>query len=189
MNLIRELTLHVDDEGNYYLKSNPIDEYKELREDSTIINNLYISGRKNILENIGSHEPLEIVLNASITEGAVFGIRLKNEFGEDYLFQYDDWQKQFIGDRTNSGTVPGHYTNSYNKMSRMPYKANNNQLKLRIYWDVSTFEVFVDDGKETFSQLFYPREPFSTLELYSHGEDTEIESLKIYELQSIWIEE
>jgi hypothetical protein len=34
---------------------------------------------------------LEIVLDASITEGAVLGIRLKNELGEDYLFQYDNW--------------------------------------------------------------------------------------------------
>ena len=44
MNLIRELTLHMDNEKNYYLKSNPIDEYKSLRKDSTIINHLSISG-------------------------------------------------------------------------------------------------------------------------------------------------
>lgn len=186
MNLIRELTLHVDD-GRYYLKSNPIDEYKKLRRDSTLIRNLDISGRKDLRENIGSHEPLEIILDASISEGAVFGIRLKNDFGEDYIFQYDNWQKQFTGDRTNAGTVPGHLNNSYNKMSQMPYKVKNNKLKLRIYWDVSTFEVFVDNGKETFSQLFYPREPFSTLELFSFGGDTEIETLQLYDLESIWI--
>jgi len=186
MNLIRELTLHKDEAENYYLKSNPIDEYKKLRRDSTIVNDLNISGRKNIRENMGSHEPLEIILDASITEGAVFGIRLKNEFGEDYLFQYDNWQRQFIGDRTNAGTVPGHLSNSYNKMSRMPYKLKDNQLKLRIYWDVSTFEVFVDGGKEAFSQLFYPREPFSVLEFFSFGGNTTIQSLKVYDLNSIW---
>ena len=186
MNLIRELTLHVDDDGSYFLKSNPIDEYKKLRRDSTIIRNLNISGRKDLRKNIGSHEPLEIVLDASISEGAVFGVRLKNDFGEDYIFQYDNWQKQFTGDRTNAGTVPGHLNNSYNKMSQMPYKVKNNKLKLRIYWDVSTFEVFVDNGKETFSQLFYPREPFSTLELFSFGGDTEIETLQLYDLESIW---
>jgi fructan beta-fructosidase len=187
MNLIRQLSLHVDDTDNYYLKSNPIYEYKKLRRDSTIINDLNISGRKNIRENIGSHEPLEIILDASIAEGAVFGIRLKNEFGEDYLFQYDNWQRQFIGDRTNAGTVPGHLNNSYNKMARMPYIAKNDKLKLRIYWDVSTFEVFVDDGMEAFSQLLYPREPFSTMELFSFGGSTGIESLKIYDLNSIWM--
>lgn len=186
MNLIRELTLHVDDDGSYYVKSNPIHEYKKLRVDSTNISKLNISDRNNILENIGAHEPLEIVLEAQITDGSVFGIRLKNDFGEDYLFQYDDWHKQFMGDRTNAGTVPGHYTGSYNKISKMPYKARNNYLKLRIYWDVSTFEVFIDDGLETFSQLFYPREPFSKLELYSLGGNTQIESLQIFNLKSIW---
>lgn len=189
MNLIRELTLHVDEMGDYYLKSNPIDEYKKLRVDSTILNDLNIFGRKNILENIGSHEPLEIILNTEITEGTIFGIRLKNDFGEDYLFQYDDWQKQFIGDRTNAGTVPGHYTKSYNEMSRMPYEAIENKLKIRVYWDVSTFEVFIDGGKESFSQLFYPREPFSTMELYAFGGHANIESLKIYDLKSIWMSE
>ena len=71
-------------------------------------------------------------------------------------------------------------------MSRMPYKVKNGQLKLRIYWDVSTFEVFVDDGLAAFSQLFYPREPFSMLELYTFNGSTQIKSMKIYDLQSIW---
>jgi sucrose-6-phosphate hydrolase SacC (GH32 family) len=129
---------------------------------------------------------MEIVLAASITEGSTFGIRLKNEFGEDYLFQYDDWQKQFIGDRTKAGTVPGHYTKSYNTMSRMPYRTKNHQLKLRIYWDVSTFEVFIDEGREAFSQLIYPREPFNTVEFYASSGHTRLDYLKIYSLRSIW---
>ena len=186
MNLIRELKLHVDDKGSYYLKSNPIDEYKKLRRDSTIIRDLEISGRKDIRKHIGSHEPLEIILEADVSEGTVFGIRLKNDFGEDYLFQYDDWNKRFNGDRTNAGTLPGHYTNSYNSISIMPYEAKNNKLKLRIYWDVSTFEVFVDEGKEGFSQLFFPREPFSVLELYAFGGLAKVKTLKIYDLKSIW---
>lgn len=186
MNLIRELTLHVDNTGAYYLKSNPIDSYKKLRNDSSTIRNLSISDRKTVRQNIGSHEPLEILLEAGISEGAVFGLRLKNDFGEDYLFQYDDWHGQFIGDRSNSGTVPGHLSGTYNSMARMPYQARDNQLKLRIYWDVSTFEVFVDDGREAFSQLLYPREPFSALEFYSFGGETTIKSLVIYDLNSIW---
>lgn len=59
----------------------------------------------------------------------------------------------------------------------MPYSAKNGKLKLRIYWDVSTFEVFVDGG----------REAFSTLELFSFGGSTGIESLIIYDLESIWL--
>lgn len=186
MNLIRELTVHKNDKGAYFVKSNPISEYKKLRVDSTIAHKLNISGRNTIRDNIGTHEPLEIVLEAQVSDGSIFGVRLKNDFGEDYIFQYDDWHKQFIGDRTNAGTVPGHYTKSYNQISKMPYKAGKNNLKLRIFWDVSTFEVFIDDGLESFSQLFYPREPFSKLELYSFGGTTQVQSLTIYNLKSIW---
>lgn len=186
MNLIRELTLHVDGQGGYFLRSSPIPEYKKLRKDSTVLDDLAISGRKTIRENIGSHDPMEIILESKITEGSVFGIRLKNDFGEDYVFKYDDWQKHFMGDRTKAGTHPRHHTKNYNDLSRMPYMAKNRQLKLHIFWDVSTFEVFVDNGREAFSQLLYPREPFSTIELLSFGGDTRIKSLKMFDLKSIW---
>lgn len=186
MNLIRELSLHVDEKNHYYLCSNPISEYVKLRTDSTVSSDISLSGRKIIRNNIGSHEPLEISMEAAITHGSVFGIRLKNNFGEDYTFDYDDWKKQFTGDRTNAGTVPGHYTGSYNRLSQMPYVVNEGRIKLRIFWDVSTFEVFVDDGRESFSQLFYPREPFNTIELYSQSGETLVRKLSVYQLKSIW---
>lgn len=176
MNLIRELKLHKDEKGTFFLTSNPIEEYKKLRRDSSLQTNLKIKERVNIRKNIGSHEPLEILIDAEIEPGSIFGIRLKNDFGEDYVFKYDDWHKQFTGDRTNAGTVPGHYTKSYNQISKMPYEANLNALNLRIYWDVSTFEVFVDEGKDAFSQLFYPREPFNTLELFTFSGETQVKT-------------
>ncbi len=186
MNLIRELSLHTNVDGTYFLKSLPIRKYRELRRDSIIRKDMKIKGREEVRNDIGSHEPLEIILSVEVSKGAIFGIRLKNDFGEDYLFQYDDWQQQCIGDRTKSGTLPGHLSNSYNRISRMPYRANDGKLTLHIFWDVSTFEVFIDQGREAFSQLIYPREPFSKLEFYSHGGSTFIPSLKIYNLQSIW---
>ncbi len=189
MNLIRELTLHRQGDGTHFLRTMPIDEYKKLRTDSMKMEDFVVAGRKNILENIGSHEPMEIILEATLDEGATFGIRLKNDFGEDYVFHYDNWHEHFMGDRTKAGTVPRHYTKNYNDLSRMPYKLDGQRLKLRIYWDVSTFEVFVDEGKEAFSQLFYPREPFTTLELFAKGGKGTVESLTIYDLKSIWKKE
>ncbi len=186
MNLIRELTLHQDENGKYIIKSIPIDAYRSLRTDSVTTGVLTLSGRNVIRNKIGSHEPLEIILEAELEEGVTFGIRLKNDFGEDYIFKYDDWQKHFIGDRTKAGTHPRHYTKNYNDLSRMPYELKNHKLKLHIFWDVSTFEVFVDEGRKAFSQLLYPREPFTTIELFSTGGNTDLGSVRIYNLTSIW---
>lgn len=186
MNLTRKLTLHVDEDNEYYVRSNPIREYKDLRSDSTFIDDITIFDRYTIKEDIGSHDPIEILLEMNLKDGSIFGIRLKNDFGEDYIFQYDDWHKQFISDRTNTGTVPGHYSGDYNKMARMPYEIKDHQLKLHLFFDVSTFEVFIDGGREAFSGHIYPREPFTTLELFSSGGHAEIKSYKMYELKSIW---
>ena len=186
MNLIRELSLHVDKQGKYYVTSNPIDEYKQLRTDSVLFRSIALLGRKVIKEHVGSHEPLEIELDVTLDKGSLFGIRLKNDFGEDYVFQYDDWHHHFLGDRTNAGTVPGHLGNGYNRISRMPYIAKDSHLKLRIYWDVSTFEVFIDGGREAFSQLLYPRESFSKIELFSFAGTTQVNEMRIYNLESIW---
>lgn len=188
MNLIRELTLHKSEERGYYIKSNPINEYKKLRIDSTLFSKFTLSNRKTIRKNIGSHDPIELIIELKVEKNATFGVRLKNDFGEDYIFKYDDWHQQFIGDRTMAGTHPRHYSKNYNDLSRMPYQASSGKIKLRIYWDVSTFEVFVDDGTEAFSQLIYPREPFNTVELFSSAGNSEINSLVLYDLESIWKE-
>ena len=37
MNLIRELTLHVDEQGAYFIRSRPIPEYEKLRRDSIVV--------------------------------------------------------------------------------------------------------------------------------------------------------
>lgn len=189
MNLIRELTLHKDEAGNYFLKSNPIEEYKKLRTDSVVLKDFSIEGSKDVRKNMGSHEPVEIVLEAKLDEGSTMGIRLKNDFGEDYVFRYDDWHRQFVGDRTKTGAHPRYLNKNYNDFSDMPYKLKDQQLKLHIFWDVSTFEVFVDDGKEAFSQLLYPREPFTTIELFAFNGRAKVNSFKIYDLKSIWSKE
>lgn len=186
MNLIRELSLHRDSQGTLYLRSMPIDEYKKLRMDSLSFEEFALTGRKTIRNNIGSHEPVEILLETTLQQGATFGIRLKNDFGEDYLFHYDDWHNQFIADRSRAGTLPRHINRNYNDLSRMPYSLEEQRLKLRIYWDVSTFEVFVDEGRQAFSQLLYPREPFDQIELFAHGGHVSVDALRIYDLKSIW---
>jgi len=186
MNLTRELTLHEDEKYEYYICSNPIQEYKKLRMDSTLLDNLIITDRYMLKQDIGSHDPLEFILEIKLTDESIFGIRLKNDFGEDYIFKYDDWHKHFVSDRTKAGTVPGHYSKSYNNMARMPYEVNEHQVKLHIFFDVSTFEVFIDNGREAFSEHIYPREPFSALELFVFSGKTEVTSLKMYELKSIW---
>lgn len=189
MNVIRELTLHVDDSGEYHVRSRPIPEYEKLRRNPVTLSNVSVSDRYTVRDDIGSHEPVELILEAVLPEESTFGVRLKNGFGEDYYFKYDGWYEQFTSDRTNAGTLPNHiagFPAGYNKLAQMPYRLSDGTLKLHIFFDVSTFEAFIDDGREVFSELVYPREPFTTLELFSFSGKAEVKALKMFTLESIW---
>jgi len=189
MNVLRELTLHADESGEYYVRSNPIPEYKKLRREWVTLSDISVSDKYIVRDDIGSHEPIEMIVEVILPKESTFGVRLKNDFGEDYYFKYDGWYEQFTSDRTNAGTVPGHisgYPAGYNKLAQMPYELRDQKLKLHIFFDVSTFEAFIDDGREAFSEHIYPREPFTTLELFSFSGNAEVKTLKVFTLESIW---
>ena len=188
MQLIRELTLHRDEDGCFYIRSNPIEEYRKLRSATVTLESRELKGSLLLRDDLGTHEPIELELTASgISEADrdLLGIRLSNDYGEDYTFSYDAWNKVFLGDRTSAGAIS--HKPEYNRKAHMPYAVRDGQLRLRIFFDVSTIEVFVDDGREVFSQLVYPRRPWTNLEIYTHErQGVHVASLRLHSLKSIW---
>ena len=59
-------------------------------------------------------------------------------------------------------------------------------VKLRVFVDRSSVEVFANDGERVLSERIYPPPGSDGIELYSHGAGGRIVSLTIWELNSIW---
>ena len=62
----------------------------------------------------------------------------------------------------------------------------NTSIKLRVFVDRSSVEVFANDGERVLSDRIYPPPGSDSIELYAQGAGGRIVSLTIWELNSTW---
>ena len=67
-------------------------------------------------------------------------------------------------------------------------KNRNNVLKLHIFVDNSSIEVFANDGEAVISNKIYPDASATGIEFFSHSGQVKIKSIKLWELKSIELE-
>jgi fructan beta-fructosidase len=64
---------------------------------------------------------------------------------------------------------------------------NDGRIKLQIFIDTSSVEVFANDGRVVITSLIFPNEPYNQIVLFSEKGSTHVSSLKLTELASIWV--
>ncbi len=62
----------------------------------------------------------------------------------------------------------------------------NSRVKLHIFLDRSSVEVFVNDGEVVLTDRIYPSSGSDGIELYSDGGHGKVLSLSIWKLGSVW---
>jgi fructan beta-fructosidase len=111
------------------------------------------------------------------------GVRVRKSKGSETLVGFDALHQEVYVDRTHSGEVsfskdfPGRHSA---KLER------NASIKLHVFVDRSSVEVFANDGERVLSERIYPPPGSDDIELYSHGTGAGIVSLTIWELNSTW---
>ena len=86
-------------------------------------------------------------------------------------------------DRTQSGTTPNKICKSFSKGQLI-----NGKIKLHIFVDWSSIEVFANEGAELASALIFPDPESRDMEFFVVGEAVECD-IDIYPLKSIWRED
>jgi fructan beta-fructosidase len=124
-------------------------------------------------------------IDAEIVPHAVgeIGFRLRKGQNEETLVGVSAKTQEVFIDRTRSGMVsfspdcPGlhqatlHWTSS---------------VKLHIFLDRSSIEVFANDGETVLTDRIYPSLGSDALEVYSDSGNSQISSLRTWKLGSIW---
>lgn len=59
-------------------------------------------------------------------------------------------------------------------------------LKVRVFMDWSSIEVFVNDGALAMTSLVFPNEPFDRLRIFAVRGQVEMKSAEIWNLKTIW---
>lgn len=126
---------------------------------------------------------MEAVFNLN-GAGRNFGLNLCRGGTQRVVVGYDASSSQLYLDRRSSGYVSLHP--SFPRIVSTPLKTQGDQLKLRIFVDQSSIEVFADDGQRVLTAQIYPDPSGTGVELFSFGGETTLGSLKAWPLASIW---
>ena len=186
--LPRSLTLVKTDAGYRFL-SQPVKELEKLRSKSCEIPPTQISGSLDLSEKLGfTPSQSEMILEFDLTnaDGTKFGVELYNSKGERYRIGYDSDKNQFYSDRTKAGDhsfSPDKFATGLHTALRV---SGDKTLRLHLFFDVASAELFADKGATVMTELYFPSEDFNQVKLFAEGGKSLQVKGVVYQIQRIW---
>ncbi|WP_156775645.1 glycoside hydrolase family 32 protein [Thermoanaerobacter italicus] len=105
---------------------------------------------------------LEIETIIDVSNATRAGFRLCKGKKEETLLYFDRNENKVVLDRSDSGEGPG-------GVRKTTPNIKDNKLKLRIFIDRSSVEVFINDGEQTMTALIYPSDESNHYEIFADG--------------------
>lgn len=178
--LARDLTLYRERQ-ELYLKSTPSVEVKKARGKKVSIPSFKVSEKHEIVnlfeEKQGAYEVEIVIQNAGASKIAFC---LLNDKGEKVSMYYDLNRKQFVMDRSESGTVD--FSKDFPAVTVAPVNVDK-ELTLRLFVDRSSIEAFGEDGKFVMTNLVFPSQPYVKMCFEADKNEYAVKSLNVYKLQ------
>lgn len=178
MTITRELSL-VDVKDKVRLKSNPINAYqKELAE-------------KEFSQKISRQDELiikkdfnrtEILFERKLEENQKIAIELFNENKESLLFTLDFEKSLAILDRSS---IKNHsFSPDFKSVQTAPTYFSKENLKIEVYKDASSVEIFINDGEWVMTSLYFSEQDLNQMKISS---DLKVSArIKASDFKSIW---
>lgn len=178
--LARDLTLYREGQ-ELYLKSTPSSEVKKARGKKVSIPSFKVSEKHEMVnlfeEKQGAYEVEIVIQNAGASKIAFC---LLNDKGEKVSMYYDLNRKQFVMDRSESGTVD--FSKDFPAVTVAPANVDK-ELTLRLFVDRSSIEAFGEDGKFVMTNLVFPSQPYVKMCFEADKNGYAVKSLNVYKLQ------
>lgn len=165
MTIPRDLSLKQVGE-QLYVASRPSPELEKIQADPVSLRQVNVT---QSLDLSGQVKDLSIPcrLDLSLDKAASFSVVLSNDAGEQVVIGFDQGQNQYYIDRTKSGKVDFHKEFARRHVS--PRIAIGNGIDLTLVIDVSSVELFADDGLSVMSEIFFPNKPYNQIRIESTG--------------------
>ncbi len=178
--LARDLTLYREGQ-ELYLKSTPSVEVKKARGKKVSIPSFRVSEKHEIVnlfeDNQGAYEVEILIQNAGASKIAFC---LLNDKGEKVSMYYDLNRKQFVMDRSESGTMD--FSKDFPAVTVAPANVDK-ELTLRLFVDRSSIEAFGEDGKFVMTNLVFPSQPYVKMCFEADKNGYAVKTLNVYKLQ------
>lgn len=182
--LPREISLFTGPDGQIYAASTPSPEVDALR-GRIVCNNKSMSvGRsgKTVLLPRENDGVCEIVMDIEPGKADSISMTFSNDNDEKTVLSYLPTSETLSFDRRESGIVG--FSQDFPAVTTTPTFSNGRPLKLHIYIDRSSFEVFANGGKGVMTNLVFPTSPYNKLTIAADGRNVKVKNLKIYAINT-----
>ena len=166
------------------LVQRPVRELERLRREKLRVTNASVEEvNQKIRKSRLKTEVYEFEAELRPGQAEDIGFRLRKSKEAETLIGFDAVHREVYIDRTHSGEVsfskdfPGRHSGKLEE---------NASIRLHVFVDRSSIEVFANDGERVLSERIYPPPGSDGIELYVHGAGAGVVSLTIWELNPIW---
>ena len=182
--LPREIGLFRASDGEIYTSCTPSPEIGALRGNASVKKRSFTAGKKSrtfaLPEANGGI--CEITLEITPKKGVPVNLTLANEAGNKVEMVYNPAESTFSFDRYQSGQTD--FSQDFPAITTAPTFTDGGNLRLRIFIDRSSIEVFEQNGRFAMTNLVFPESPYTTLSVNAPAGNARIENLAIYPLRT-----
>jgi fructan beta-fructosidase len=186
MTLPRSLSLHKLN-NLYRLQASPVKETAQLREQFEATELSELTGSVDLTPRSIQPQQSEWVIEAELTDAATETLYLQfsNAQNETYTVGYDVKKNHYFSNRTKAGThsfsekfAPGIHI--------APRVIDSKRIRLHLFIDASSVELFADDGFTCITDLLFASAPFTKVELIVKGGKLKMHSIAAHGINRIW---
>lgn len=184
MSLPRALSLRQTEDG-WLLLQRPVQELETLREQSAQVTVRDLRGGADLsaLHDV-TIGPFELEAEFQPTSEAVFDLKLLFHDQEETVLRLDFPARQLTLDRRRSGNVGFH--EQFPGTAAGPLRLLDGRVKLRVFVDTSSVEVFVNDGETVLTSLILPSTSDGRLDLRVTQGELRQANIRAWKLASVW---
>jgi fructan beta-fructosidase len=159
----------------------PVKELEALRDEHAQLRNATWEDAQALLSRRDWPETIEIDAELQLNGSQEFGFLLRKSDSYGTRVGYDaTWSDVYI-DRIHSGDVVIGPT--FAARHEAPIAIEGGRIRLHIFLDRSSVELFADNGLVTITDLIYPRAIDKGLEVYAKGKPPSVISMDIWKLK------
>jgi len=129
-------------------------------------------------------DQLELMVEFEAQSSGTEGVKVVKGDREATVIGVDRQRGQAFVDRRQSGNVRFHQ--KFSGLYEAPLPVRDVRVKLHVFVDASSVEVFVNDGERVFTSLVFPSAASRGVEFFGSATSSKITALDVWTLKSIW---
>jgi fructan beta-fructosidase len=132
-------------------------------------------------------DTMDIEAEFEVGGASEFGLKLHNDAGDETIIGYDAARQQMFVDRTKSGEIG--FKPTFAGRHAAPLNTVRGKIRLDIFVDRSSVEVFGNDGEAVITDRIFPRPGGprgQRIELYETGGKVNVLGFSIEKVKSVW---